>query len=113
MGSIGVRILAGGALSGTEARHPLSMQDVAPIGSGVDYKTDVSRALHFENLVKEGHAADLPELAIRYGVSNSNLSTMEVGIATNAELMQAVKSVNCGPLSPSTLKRIRTVQNNF
>ena len=32
MGSIGVRILAGGALSGTEARHPLSMQDVAPIG---------------------------------------------------------------------------------
>ena len=113
MGSIGVRILAGGALSGTEARHPLSMQDVAPIGSGVDYKTDVSRALHFENLVKEGHAADLPELAIRYGVSNSNLSTIEVGIATNAELMQAVKSVNCGPLSPSTLKKIRTVQNNF
>ena len=113
MGSIGVRILAGGALSGTEARHPLSMQDVAPIGSGVDYKTDVSRALHFENLVKEGHAVDLPELAIRYGVSNSNLSTIEVGIATNEELMQAVKSVNCGPLSPSTLKQIRTVQNNF
>ena len=113
MGSIGVRILAGGALSGRETRHPLSMQDVAPIGSGVDYKTDVLRALHFENLVKEGHAVDLPELAIRYAVSNSNLSTIEVGIATNEELMQAVKSVNCGPLSQSTLKQIRTVQNNF
>jgi len=113
MGSIGVRILAGGALSGRETRHPLSMQDVAPIGSGVDYKTDVLRALHFENLVKEGHAVDLPELAIRYAVSNSKLSTIEVGIATNEELMQAVKSVNCGPLSPSILKQIRTVQNNF
>ena len=96
MGSIGVRILAGGALSGTEARHPLSMQDVAPIGSGVDYKTDVLRALHFENLVKAGHAVDLPELAIRYAVSNSNLSTIEVS-ATNEELIKAVKSVNCGP----------------
>ena len=113
MGSIGVRILAGGALSGTETRHPLSMQDVAPIGSGVDYKTDVSRALHFENLVKEGHAVDLPELAIRYAVSNSNLSTIEVGIATNEELMKAAKSVNCGPLSSNALKQIRTVQNNF
>ena len=89
------------------------MQDVAPIGSGVDYKTDVLRALHFENLVKEGQAVDLPELAIRYAVSNSNLSTIEVGIATNEELIKAVKSVNCGPLSPSTLKQIRTVQNNF
>tara|TARA_B100000614_G_scaffold219210_1_gene205303 strand:- start:67 stop:1047 length:981 start_codon:yes stop_codon:yes gene_type:complete len=113
MGSIGVRILAGGALSGTETRHPLSMQDVAPIGSGIDYKTDVSRAVHFEALVKEGYAVDLPELAIRYAVSNSNLSTIEVGIATNEELMGAVKSVNCGALSSQALTKIRRIQNNF
>ena len=34
IGSIGVRVLAGGALTGTKFRHPLGMQDVAPIGSG-------------------------------------------------------------------------------
>ena len=57
IGTIGVRILAGGALSGTETRHPLSMQEVAPIGSGTDYKTDVSRALHFRSLIEENYAA--------------------------------------------------------
>ena len=30
VGSIGVRVLAGGALSGTEIRHPLGIQNVTP-----------------------------------------------------------------------------------
>ena len=47
VGSIGVRVLAGGALSGSEARHPLGMPSVDPIGSETDYATDVQRALQF------------------------------------------------------------------
>ena len=41
MGTIGIRVLAGGALSGREERHPLGMQAVEPIGSGSSYKADV------------------------------------------------------------------------
>lgn len=113
VGSIGVRVLAGGALSGSEARHPLGMQTVAPIGSGRDYAMDVKRALRFEPVVAAGHAASLPELAIRYVISNPTLSTVEIGIATLDELQQAASAVNKGPLSPEALVRIKEIQTGF
>lgn len=113
VGSIGVRVLAGGALSGSETRHPLGMQTVAPIGSGRDYATDVQRALRFKPVVAAGHAASLQELAIRYVISNSALSTVEVGIATLDELQQAASAVNKGPLSTEALAEIKTIQSTF
>ena len=82
VGAIGVRVLAGGALSGVETRHPLGMPRVAPIGSNTDYATDVRRALRFQPLVDEGFAESLPELAIRYVISLAALPTTEIGIAT-------------------------------
>ena len=100
-------------MSGTETRHPLSMQEVAPIGSGTDYKKDVSRALHFRSLIEENYAANLPELAIRYSITNKNLSTIEVWIATNEELITAVEAVNRGPVSPTALTEIKNIQNHF
>ena len=45
MGVINIRVLAAGALSGTEDRHPLGSPSVEPIGSGGSYRTDVERAL--------------------------------------------------------------------
>ncbi len=47
MGVINIRVLAGGALSGTEERHPLGSPPPAPIGSGADYRRDVERARRF------------------------------------------------------------------
>jgi aryl-alcohol dehydrogenase-like predicted oxidoreductase len=113
IGSIGVRVLAGGALSGTEARHPLGIQNVTPIGASHDYATDVRRALRFQPLIDGGHAATLPELAVRYAVSNSELSTVEIGIATHGELQQAVDAVNKGPLSLDALSAIKSIQTGF
>ena len=113
VGSIGVRVLAGGALSGTEARHPLGTQTVTPIGSGEDYATDVKRALRFESVVAAGHATSLPELAVRYAISNPALSTVEIGIATLDELQQAVAAVEMGPLSKDALADIKEIQTEF
>ena len=42
MGTIIIRALAGGALSGTAERHPLAMQAVDPIGSAPDFSGDVA-----------------------------------------------------------------------
>lgn len=113
VGSIGVRVLAGGALSGSEARHPLGMPTVEPIGSDTDYATDVQRALRFAPLVEAGHAADLPELAVRYVISNPVLSTTEIGIATMDELQRAAAAVDKGPLPEEALERIRAIQADF
>ena len=40
----GFTLGAGGALSGSEARHPTGMAEVAPIASGPDYAADVRAA---------------------------------------------------------------------
>jgi aryl-alcohol dehydrogenase-like predicted oxidoreductase len=113
VGSIGVRVLAGGALSGSEKRHPLGMKTVDPIGSSQDYASDVKRALDFQSIVTAGHAESLPELAIRYVISNPALSTTEIGIATLEELQGAAGAVNKGPLEPEALARIRDIQSEF
>src|SRR6266508_3151567 len=51
VGTIGIRVLAGGALSGQAARHPVAIPAVEPIASGPDYATDATRALAFQPLV--------------------------------------------------------------
>ena len=113
VGSIGVRVLAGGALSGSETRHPLGMKTVDPIGSGPDYATDVERALRFSPLVGAGHVSSLTQLAVRYAISNSALSTTEIGIAPLDELQQAAEAVNKGPLSADALAKVKEIQAGF
>ena len=113
VGTIGVRVLAGGALSGHENRHPLGMQTVAPIGSGRDYATDVKRAREFEPLLGEAHCQSLPEMAIRYVIANPALSTTEIGIATLDEVQQATAAINKGPLSTEVLTKIDQVRVGF
>jgi aryl-alcohol dehydrogenase-like predicted oxidoreductase len=113
VGTIGVRILAGGALSGSTARHPLGMQNVDPIGSSQDYASDATRALQFSPLVEAGHAATLPELAVRYVISNDALSTVEIGIANIEELQKATTAVNKGALPAAALAGIKTIQSGF
>jgi L-galactose dehydrogenase/L-glyceraldehyde 3-phosphate reductase len=113
VGAIGVRILAGGALSGREKRHPLSMPDVAPIGSGEDYKSDVKRALLFNSVIENHYAESLTELAIRYSITRDTISTIEVGIANIDELQGATNAVNKGPLKSDALAQIKAIQSSF
>jgi aryl-alcohol dehydrogenase-like predicted oxidoreductase len=110
VGSIGVRVLAGGALSGSTTRHPVSMQDVAPIGSAPDFETDAANARRFSALVDGGHADNLAELAIRFAVSTPELVTTEIGIATIDELQHAARAVEKGPLMPEALREIERIR---
>ncbi|MBV8574337.1 MAG: aldo/keto reductase, partial [Acetobacteraceae bacterium] len=64
MGVINIRVLAGGALTGTEVRHPLGIPSVQPIGSGNNYAADVRRAPRLNTLVQEGYPNSLVELAL-------------------------------------------------
>lgn len=113
MGTIGIRVLAGGALSGTEARHPLNVQTVEPIGSGADFKRDVDRARRLEPMIREGHVASLPELSVRFAISEPSLSTTLVGIANQEQLKAAVTAAEKGPLSADALDRLAELQRGF
>jgi len=105
MGTIVIRALAGGALSGTTARHPLAMQVVDPIGSAPDFAADVARAKALEPLVREGTAASLTEFAERFVIAHPAVSTMLVGYSTLAQLEEAIAAVNKGALPEAVLKR--------
>lgn len=113
MGSIGIRVLAGGALSGTTERHPLGMPVVPPIGSGADYARDVARALRLQPMVDEGYAKSLPELALRFAISHPALSTTQIGLANMEQLRTAIAAVEQGPLSSAALSRLAELQNTF
>lgn len=113
IGIIGIRVLAGGALSGVETRHPLGMPNVDPIGSGSSYSKDVSRAVRFQEIVKRGFAKDLVEASIRYVISNPDLTTTLVGLSTLEQLDHAAQSAKKGPLPAEALELIKSIQHGF
>ena len=111
MGTIVIRVLAGGALSGQGTRHRLGMQEVAPIGSGIDYRADIMSARRFDPAVALAGAVDKVELAIRYVASHKDVSTLQVGIATPEQFEGAAEALSKGPLNTPTLERIAELQS--
>lgn len=106
MGTIGIRVLAGGALSGVETRHPIAMAAVAPIASGPDYRADVARAGRFETLVAAGHVGSTVEAALRFAISSPAMTTVLIGTSTLQELEIAAAAVEKGPLPTAALDRL-------
>lgn len=109
VGVIAIRILAGGALSGTATRHPVAAPTVDVIASSADYADDVRRARAFEFLVKDGYASSLVEAAIRFAISHQGVSTALVGFSSLEQLEAAVQSVARGPLPAQALARLNDV----
>ena len=111
MGVIGIRILAAGALSGETARHPVAMQQVAPIATAADYATDLANARRLMPLVAEGHVASLAEAAIRFAVTPPEMSTALIGTASLAQLETAIAAAEKGSLAGEILARIAALQS--
>ncbi len=110
VGVIGIRVLAAGALSGVEARHPVAMPAVPPIGSSATYAADLANARRFLPLVQEGFAASLVEAAMRYAISNDCMSTVLVGFSDLDHLEAAIAAFEKGPLSPAAMARVAQLQ---
>jgi len=113
VGVIGIRVLAGGALSGSTDRHPIASPPPEPIGSAMSYDADVARARRLMPLVKEGFAASLTEAATRFAISHSGIGTILVGIATPHQFEDALAAVAKGPLPPAALERLSTLLKMF
>ena len=113
MGAIGIRVLAGGALSGEAARHPIASPPPEPIGSAGSYAADLTRARRLLPLVQEGYAATLAEAAVRFALSHPAMGTILVGIATPEQFEQALAAVAKGKLPPAALARAAALQAGF
>ena len=110
MGLLAIRVLAGGALSGTTDRHPTAERSVSPIASSPDYVADVARAKRFSFLVEDGTVESLVEASIRFVLGKPELSTALVGISSPEQLEEAVRYANRGPLPADALARIAETQ---
>ena len=108
VGVVVIRVLAGGALSGEIARHPMAVATVDPIATGPDYATDVGRARALRALVAEGHAESLVEAALRFPLASPSVSTVLLGYSSQDQLEAAAAAVAKGPLSPAAFARLET-----
>jgi L-galactose dehydrogenase/L-glyceraldehyde 3-phosphate reductase len=113
VGVIGIRVLAGGALSGSAARHPIASPPPAPIGSAKSYDADVVRASRLMPLVKEGFAASLTEAATRFAISQPAIGTILVGMAAPEQFEDALAAVLKGPLPAAAFDRLTALQQDF
>jgi aryl-alcohol dehydrogenase-like predicted oxidoreductase len=113
VGVIGIRVLAGGALSGEGERHPIASPPPEPIGSASTYDADLARGRRLAPLVAEGFASSLAEAAIRFAISHPAMGTILVGMATAQQFEDALAAVQKGPLPQAALDRLATLQGGF
>jgi L-galactose dehydrogenase/L-glyceraldehyde 3-phosphate reductase len=110
IGTIGIRILAGGALSGAEARGPLGTPNVAPIASGESYAADVAAARRLLPLIHAGHAETLVEAAIRFAMGAPAMHTALIGLGSQEELDLALRAARRGALTHAALAEAAALQ---
>jgi aryl-alcohol dehydrogenase-like predicted oxidoreductase len=113
VGVVGIRVLAGGALSGSAERHPIASPAPEPIGSAMSYDADLDRARRLMPLVKEGFAGSLTEAATRFALSHSAMGTILVGMATPQQFEDALAAVQKGPLPRAALDRLAGLRQAF
>ncbi|MBO4221400.1 aldo/keto reductase [Bradyrhizobium neotropicale] len=113
VGVVGIRVLAGGALSGSAERHPIAGPAPEPIGSAMSYDADIDRARRLIALVTEGFAASLTEAATRFAISHPAMGTILVGMATPQQFEDALAAIEKGPLPQAALDRLTALQQAF
>ena len=112
-GVIAIRVLAGGALSGSPERHSIASPPPEPIGSAMSYDADTARARRLMPLVTEGFAASLTEAATRFALTQAAVGTILVGMATPQEFDDALAAVQKGPLPAAALDRLTALRQEF
>jgi aryl-alcohol dehydrogenase-like predicted oxidoreductase len=105
MGGLGIRVLAGGALSGSESRHPNSLQTVEPFGSGARFQDDVQFAQRFIPAATKYKLGDLVEASLRFTLSQRTLATTLVGIADLAQMEHAAAAIAKGPFTKEEMSQ--------
>ena len=113
VGVVGIRVLAGGALSGSAARHPIAGPAPEPIGSAMSYDADIDRARRLMPLVEEGFATSLTEAATRFALSHPAMGSILVGMATPQQFEDALAAAEKGPLPQAALDRLSVLRQDF
>jgi len=113
IGVFAIRVLAGGALTGTAARHPNASPPPTPMATSRTYTDDLERAQAFRFLLDDGYAASMAEASIRFVLSNPDISTALVGLASLEQLEQALAAAAKGPLPTEACEKLQRIWESF
>jgi aryl-alcohol dehydrogenase-like predicted oxidoreductase len=104
-GVIVIRVLAAGAASGSPERSTIAGDPGGAIG-GSDYARDVAHAARLSALARELELESPIELALRFGLSKTGISTVLVGYSTLEHLEQAIRFAERGALADDAVRRV-------
>jgi len=106
MGLMNIRIYAAGYLA-TDKRHGREI----PITFGID-ETELNKRIEKINLILKDTNGTKAQKALRYGLSNHDMSTIVIGLAKISHLEEALEGYELGSLNEEILKKIEELQNN-
>jgi aryl-alcohol dehydrogenase-like predicted oxidoreductase len=103
-GVIVIRPLAAGAVAAAESRHPNAGN---PSGvAGEQYADDLARAQALQTLATDLGLEGPVELALRFAMAKTGVSTVLVGFSDRAQLASAIRWAERGPLTPDAVQRV-------
>jgi L-glyceraldehyde 3-phosphate reductase len=105
MGVIVIRPLAAGAVAGAPARHANAGDPGGGI-AGERYEVDLARAAALATLAAEMGLEGPVELAFRFALSRSGVSTVLIGFSDEDQLAAALRWEERGGLAEDALQRV-------
>ena len=111
MGVIAIRVLAGGALSGSAERAPNASETPGALVPGSEFERDLARAERLAALAEEFGLESTLELGVRFALAKHGVSTVLVGYSDQQQLEDALRWAERGPLSAEDVQRIVEVAN--
>jgi aryl-alcohol dehydrogenase-like predicted oxidoreductase len=109
MGVVVIRVMAGGALGGPEARSGHASANVGgALAVGGDYDRDEARAGNLSFLASTGPGG-MPETAIRFALMDRSVSTVLVGFSNREQIDTAAACSGAGPIPAPLMDRVRDV----
>ena len=106
MGTVVIRVMAGGALGGTTARGGYASPSVGgALSSGSEYSRDEFRAAKL-GFLTAGDLDSLPQAAVRFALMHQSVSTVLVGYSDIAQIEEAAAASDKNPIPDSDIGRL-------
>jgi aryl-alcohol dehydrogenase-like predicted oxidoreductase len=111
MGVVAIRVMAGGAVAGPEARRGHAAREMGgAMAGGGDYALDEARAKALDVLVPQ-EVASRAELALRFVLQNPDVSTALVGFSSLQQVQEAAACSGRPPLPETALSALGKAWN--
>jgi aryl-alcohol dehydrogenase-like predicted oxidoreductase len=106
VGVIAIRVLAAGAVTGSDERAPNSGGSGGTLVSGGEFDRDLKRAATLPAVAREFGCENTVELAFRFALAKPGVSTVLVGFSTIEQLENALDWQKRGALQSEAIARV-------